>query len=100
MGLSSIAIRSNLISVLPSQAQTTRFSASSTSIRAVPAERRIELAVMEEEATEEGSASERNQEADADQSNQSSEEAELAKWKANELFKVTCSLLSVLFLSS
>ena len=86
LGLSSITIRSNLKSVFSSQQQTqsSQSSAASANTQAVSAERRIELAVMEE-VREAGSTSSHNQEAD---SGQSSEDTELAKWKANELLKV------------
>ena len=88
MGLSGITIRSNLISVFSSQqrqqTQGSQFSAASTSTHTLPSERRIELANMEE-VREEGSTSSHNQEADPVQS---SEDAELGKWKAVELFKV------------
>ena len=86
MGLSGITIRSNLISVFSSKQQTqgSQSSAASTSTHTLPSERRIELAVMEE-VREEGSTSSHNQEADPVQS---SEDAELGKWKAVELFKV------------
>ena len=92
LGLSSITIRSNLISVSSSQQgqqrQTTpQFSAASTSTHTVPAERRIELAVMKD-ITEEGSTSDRSQEAGT---GQPSKDAELSKWKAIELLKVTLS---------
>ena len=96
LGLSSITVRSNLVSVCSSQkqqpTQATRSSAASTSTPAVPAERRIELAVVEA-ITEGGSTSSDNQEADTAQP---SEDAELVKWKAVELFKVTlCFVVSV-----
>ena len=86
MGLSGITIRSNLISVFSSKQQTqaTQLSTASTSTHTLPSERRIELKVMEE-GREEGSTPEHSQEADRDQS---SEDAELVKWKAIEIFKV------------
>ena len=91
LGLASITVRSNLLSAYSSQQQTqcSQFSAASTSTRAVPAERRIEMTVVEA-ITEGGSTPDIPQEADPVQS---SEDAELAKWKAVELFKVTLSLL-------
>ena len=87
LGLASITVRSNLLSAYSSQQQTqgSQFSAASTSTRAVPAERRIEMTVVEA-ITEGGSTPDIPQEADPVQS---SEDAELAKWKAVELFKVT-----------
>ena len=85
MGLSGITIKSNLISVSSQQqTQCSQLSTASTSTETFPSERRIELAVMVE-VREEGSTPEHNQEADT---SQSSEDAELGKWKAVELFKV------------
>ena len=67
------------------QIQTTpQFSPASTSTHTVPAEMRIELAVIQE-IREEGSTSDHNQEAGT---GQSSKDAELSKWMAIELLKV------------
>ena len=88
LGLSSITIRSNLISVFISQqrqqTQVPTFSAASASARAVPTERAIELAVLG--STTDGDRTHGHcQEAERAQS---FEDTELAKLKADELYKV------------
>ena len=88
LGLSSITIRSNLISVFISQqrqqTQVPTFSAASVTARAVPTERAIELAILG--STTEGDHTHGHcQEAERAQS---FEDTELAKLKADELYKV------------
>ena len=87
LGLSSITIRSNLISVLssPNQQRTRTFHSSiaSTRTRAVPTEQTIELAAAKDVA--EQSSSVRHSERDHPDP---STDTELAKWKAAELVKV------------
>ena len=88
LGLSVITIRSNLISAvsLPEQPQTPMTSAASTSSHSAPSSSRAEIEMrIAQHVSNAAIGSEQDQNTDPAQSH---EDAELAKWKAAELFKV------------
>ena len=108
MGLSGITIRSNLLSLVSKEQQLRirQLSTFSTNLIRVPGERVIEMPpaqghVSEQDQSPEGSRTHDpddqthdpdDQTHDSDSDGQTSEEAELAKWKSIEVFKVgTCT---------
>ena len=103
MALSGITIRSNLLSVVSKkqQLQIHQLSVLSSKMIRLPDEEKIIEMAVQEQASEERQRPESSQTHDIDgqsseEGDQTSEEVELAKWKAIEVFKVSraCTLSS------